>query len=250
MNVTITPDDGLANVSIPGVGNKFILNPGNLTFNLTYVFGLTTGNYSFIVSFESSNNCTIVISPSQPDVLTSTFDIEMSNGSCVPYGQPSWCPATVSDDGDSIFYPLYYDSGTNSYEGSVGSGANTRNSGAANFSIKPLLPPGIFDSSQLPTIYFSFDEESKYENKAIFDNAEWRINGVRSDETTIDGSHTMLLSDTDWIELRWQLNDGNDSLGDVFGTLAETISCYVTFSNGDGWIDTYELQWIILGVDT
>lgn len=186
-----------------------------------------------------------------------TFDITLTNGSCVSVGattQASNMPGTVSADGKTITYQVFYDSGTNSYDGSGVDASALRDSGATNFSIRPIAPVGA-DNTQLVTIAYNFNEEAKYSSEDVFDESadekmvEWRIDSART-EGDSTGQYTMLYTDTDSLELRWQLAHGNNTLGDDFTTVGESMSLPVTFSNNYGWSETFTLTWVIIGTDT
>lgn len=208
------------------------------------IFGLFTGVMPLAPVVEEETGAqTIIIDNTLPDVTTATFELNMVNGT-MPTGNIT---GTVNSDGDTITYQMFYDSGNNEFGSSSG---KTR--GSANWTVRPVAPAGA-ETTQLVTLYMSFDEDFKYEGESAFHetNGEkdctWRINGIRTDETTESASHTMLLTDDDFVELRWQFDSGNDTIGDKFATVGESFSQYVTFTNSDEWSETYELQWIIIG---
>jgi hypothetical protein len=172
-----------------------------------------------------------------------TFDIEMRNGSWSGAGQTG----TVNDDLTMVTYQVDYDSGDNTFHG--GTLNDEGASGSANFSIKPIVPSGS-SNEMLVTIEANFDEMYKYGGEYVFASSGgvYEIDWQDNDNTaTQEGHaiHTMLLSDSaDWIELRWTMADGNDTIGDEFATVGESFNMLVTFSCGD-WSDSFTVQWYV-----
>jgi len=120
-----------------------------------------------------------------------------------------------------------------------------------NFSVTPQAPAGA-DANSLLTITASVDEDYTYAGYPVFDktngipDVDWRLNAERTDEGG-EATHTMKYGDTEWLELRMELDSGGDttSFPAEFATVGETFTIPVTLSSGS-WSETYSLTFYVI----
>jgi len=221
---------GIFNETMGTLTEKTILLPENIVthFNLSYMSSLylESGSYNVTVYFG------ICLKP----VYNCTFLIGINNGT---YDNPdeSELIGTVAGNGKSITYPITVNS-NNMFKS---------NATSINFSIKPIAPMGA-NVDDLATIYFSVDENQKFDGKFIFKESggvyecKWLVN----DEMNVmnyNGGHTMQIIDKAWVELCLVFDGaGTDTFGEEFDAIGDTLTIPVSFWNSDhSWTQTFDI---------
>jgi len=168
-----------------------------------------------------------------------SFDITPTNGT-YNYGDSGVAMAgTVAGDEKSITFPITVNN-DNDFAG---------NASAVNFSIKPTAPIGA-TADDLATIYFSVDENQKYDGEEIYRessgvmSAKWLIN-VGTDTENYEGQHTMLMTDEDWLCFGFWLDGaGTDTFGEEFDAIGDKLDIPITFWSDGGWSETFTITLI------
>ena len=145
-------------------------------------------------------------------------------------------------------------------EGNAGINVQVDNDGAnefkkvycsMNFSITPMPPAGA-DANSLVTITMEIDDDKTYAGYPVFDktngipDVDWRCNAERNDEEGL-GQHTMKYGDTEWVELRMELDSGGEaaSFPGEFATVGESFTIPVTISAADD-SQVFNLQFYVI----
>jgi len=176
-------------------------------------------------------------------ISTVSFDITPVNGSW-PAASGDACTVTIDDNEEGATVQLDVEDGTGYLPWA--------NYTSVNFSIKPIAPAGA-TNDDLVTIHFSIDEDVKYGGEYMFYetgndySADWRIDGESTDDDGV-GSHSMLFTDEDWIELRLRLSTGADSFCSEMQTVGESVTIPVTFSCGS-WSETFDVTFIVISTN-
>lgn len=183
---------------------------------------------------------TVIVQPQDTTPSAASFDITPVNGSAWIAGE-NYLTFTVADDEQSGTMQVNQD-GTNTFD---------EEHGSVNFTIDPIAAPGV-DNNDLCTIYFEVDETLKYSGEYVFDESsndydcDWRVNGASTVDN--DGTHTMLYTDTAWVEFRFILESGTaNEFADEFDTVGESMTIPVTFHNVDwSWSWTFDIDLIVI----
>lgn len=170
-----------------------------------------------------------------------SFDITPANGSYDP-GAANVCTQTVADDEESTVVQIDMDIGDDTFKANYTS---------FNFTIRPVAPTGS-TNDDLVTIYFGIDETYEYGGEPVFyesSNVYQAVWSITDSETTenYEGSHTMLYTDQDWIELRCILDGkGSDTLGEELDSVGDEFTIPVKFWADNGWSWTYDIHFIVI----
>lgn len=123
-----------------------------------------------------------------------------------------------------------------------------------NFTVKPVPPTGA-DADTLATIYFESPYDMTYSGEHVLAEddgiyfANWTYAGGTSDEASEDyaGSMTMLMTETGYCEITYEIDDGADSFAEEVTDIGDSGSWDVTFHNEDwSWSEVFTLTWILI----
>jgi hypothetical protein len=206
------------------------------------VFGLIWGVLP-LTGYESDGTGTVTIV--EETISGTAFDITPANGTQNVWTDTGYNPVTIAADEESVTSTIT----------ATPEEAFIQNITCVNFTIKPVPPVGA-DSQDLATIYFSVDELQKYGGNYIFQEssnvyrAKWVINSGTTQEN-YEGSHTMLMTDEDWVLLTMELS-GADTDSDVsqeLDAVGETMVVNVNFWNSDrSWTQTIPITFVVISI--
>lgn len=183
--------------------------------------------------FEDSMNITTPnagVAGTELNIVCANGSWNSANMTTTAYENGQGITVQVDNDGDSAFKKVYC---------------------AMNFSITPIPPSGA-DADSLVTVTASIPDDYTYAGYPVFDttngvpDVDWRCNAERTAEGgTAD--HTMKYGDTEWMELRMELDDGGEatSFPGEFATVGETFSIPVTITAAD-YSETFTLTFFVM----
>jgi len=170
-----------------------------------------------------------------------TFDITPTNGSYTGFST-GVLTVTVDEDSMGVTAQVAVDSSDCFTAG---------NATSINFSINPVAPTGA-TATDLATIRFSVDETQEYAGEHIYTEtsdvyeAQFAIDGY-GDTVDYEGSHTMLLTETAWVEFQCDLDGaGTDTFGEEFDAVGDRLTIPITFWTDGGWSETYTITLICI----
>ena len=172
-----------------------------------------------------------ILTIQETPIASPAFDITPLNGSYDPGTGVTHaiCEQTVNDDDTGCTVQFRVDLSLDTFRGNYSS---------FNFTIRPVPPVGA-DSQDLATIYFSVNELEKYNGEELFyesSNVRQAIWSIDDSETTAnyEGSHVMLMTDEDWVELRciWD-GKGSNTFGEEFDSVGDSTTFDIHFWNAD-----------------
>lgn len=121
-----------------------------------------------------------------------------------------------------------------------------------NFSCNPTAGVGA-DTTKLVTLHYKTDYLMEYEGELVLEKSGNNILANWSNENHeydyYEGSIDMTIDETNWIRCYYNLDGGNDTVGDEFETVGESMSWTVTLWDDYGWTDTYTMMLIVISTD-
>ena len=227
---------GLKGKGFGSIPSPYVLGIGAVLAIAGFVMG-----FGPLIGWEQADTDTVTII--EETIAGTAFDITPTNGTYEWGVSGIDMTGTVAGNEESITFPITVNS-NNRFAG---------NASAVNFSIKPIAPAGA-DANDLATIFFSVDENQKFDGEEIYRessgvmSALWLINVGTSTEN-YEGQHTMLMTDTDWLCFTFWLDGaGTDTFGEEFDAIGDTLTIPVSFWNSDhSWTQTFDI--ILVCVD-
>jgi len=228
---------GLKGKGFGNIPSPYVLGIGAVLAIAGFVMG-----FGPLIGWEQTTSTDETVTIVEETIAGTAFDITPTNGSYDGWSTGS-VPVTIASDEESATGAITVDADN----GFIG------NCTSINFSITPIAPAGA-DSQDLATIFFSVDENQKYDGEEIYTEssgvmrAQFAINDYGSTEN-YEGQHTMLMTDTHWVEFRCDLDGaGTDTFGEEFDAIGDTLTIPVSFWNSDhSWTQTFDI--ILVCVD-
>jgi len=179
--------------------------------------------------------------PTAAVISGATFDITPTNGSYTGFST-GVLTVTVDDDKMGVTAQVAVDS-SDCFTGG--------NATSVNFSINPVAPLGA-TADDLATIHFSVDETQQYAGEYIYTEssdvyeAQFAVDDY-GDTVDYEGSHTMLLTETAWVEFQCDLDGaGTDTFGEEFDAVGDKLTIPITFWSDGGFRETYTITLICI----
>ena len=208
------------------------------------VFGGATGILPMIPEAEEVPPTNIINLPGVT-VPQPTFSIDVENGTVIG-SATNRTKVSISDDEKSATLAFTVDLSENEISAKFA---------CVNFTVTPL-PSAQATADSLATIYFETDYLMKYGGEYVLTEtsdvywANWSYSGGDSDDSTsdYDGSMTMLMTETGWCQIDYQLDDGTDSFGEEVDSIGDSGSWTITLHNEDwSWSYPFTVNWICIG---
>ena len=217
---------------------------GNLKSNAKIAYlvgGLMVLGGAFYPGYGVWEDMYVDTTPDAAIISGVTFDITPTNGSYTGFST-GVLTVTVDEDSMGVTAQVAVDSSDCFTAG---------NATSINFSINPVAPLGA-TATDLATIHFSVDETQEYAGEHIYTEtsdvyeAQFAVDGY-DDIVDYEGSHTMLLTETAWVEFQCDLDGaGTGTFGEEFDAVGDRLTIPITFWTDGGFRETYTITLICI----